>query len=357
MERLNAVWSRVQRTEAWQAWQRYSSVRGNVLAGGVTYFSFLSLFPMLALAFAIFGVVLKGRPELLDQIRTSLDDALPGFVDDGSGNGLISVELPGGGTLATVGIVGVVGLLFAGLGWLGALRDGIRAIFGVKGSPGNIVTTKLRDLAVLVLIGLAVVVSAVVSGLAGGAASWLAERIGLGGQAWLVTVVGLCAQAGLNTGVVGLLLRVLSGVEVPWPRLRQGAIFGGVALSLIQIFASLLTKGASQNRVYGSIAVVVGLLVFLNFIARAILIAAAWAANELEHQDSSGAERLGRTTAQALASLPQDTYEERVRGGLPTFGARVSDRASLTAGAVLGATGALALGGAARGIRQLLRRH
>ena len=39
--------------------QHYGTVNGNGLAAAVTYFAFLSFFPILALAFAIFGQVAK----------------------------------------------------------------------------------------------------------------------------------------------------------------------------------------------------------------------------------------------------------------------------------------------------------
>lgn len=360
MDALKKLWARVQQTPAWQAWTRYGSARGNVLAGGVTYFSFLSIFPMLALAFAIFGLVLRGQPQLLDELTASIATALPGFIDNGSNGGLITLGLPEGGTIATTGIVGVVGLLFAGLGWLDSIRQGVRAIFGVEGNPGNAVLTKVRDLGVLALLGLAVLISAGVSGFATGAAGYLADLVGLGGQGWVVTLVGLVVQALLNTVVVALLLRVLSGVHLPWHGLRQGAIIGGVAITLIQTFASLLIAGTKSNPVFGSIAVVVGLLVFLNFIARALLISAAFAANDLADDPTSTAADRGQLAAPSAEVRREPDYQARVDAGLPTFGTRVNDRATLAAGAVLGATLAVGLrlvGNGARSVTKFARRH
>jgi hypothetical protein len=37
-----------------RAWQRYSDAHGSVLAGGVGYFAFFSIFPAAALAFTVF---------------------------------------------------------------------------------------------------------------------------------------------------------------------------------------------------------------------------------------------------------------------------------------------------------------
>ena len=50
MDAVKKAWSRFQRTEVMRAWRRYSDARGNLLAGGVTYFAFFSIFPAVALA-------------------------------------------------------------------------------------------------------------------------------------------------------------------------------------------------------------------------------------------------------------------------------------------------------------------
>ena len=54
-----------------------------------------------------------------------------------------------------------------------------------------------------------------------------------------------------------------------------------------------------------------------------------------------------------------DLRDDRSRAvtGIPTFGARAQDRASMAAGAVLGATAAFALGSVGRTIRALFTRR
>jgi membrane protein len=357
---LKQWWARVQQTSAWRAWKRYGDTRGSLLAGGVTYFGFLSIFPIMALAFAVFGFLLRGHPQWLGDIRHYLDGALPGFVQDANGkNGLIPLSLPKGGTLATVGIVGVVGLLWGGLGWLDALREGIRAVFGVSGSPGNLITNKLRDVGVLLVVGVAVILSAVVAAVANGAAGFAAELIGLGRQAWLITAVGILVQALLNTAIVGLVLRVLTGVPLPWRGLRNGALFGGVGLTLLQLFGTRLIAGTLKNPVFASIGLVVGLLVFLNFISRVLLVSAAWAANDLDIATAPASPSAGQRqkAIEGPDRPPLVGVKDRTDAGLPTFGQRAADRTSVAAGAVLGAFGALAIGTGARGIRSLLRRR
>ena len=146
------------------AWQRYANANGDLLAAGVAYFAFFSIFPALALAFAIFGFVLQGQPELLDTIADSLNTALPGMVKTADNpEGIISLSAPTSLTLTITGIIAFVTLLLAGLGWVGALRTGIRAVFGLKATIGNVATSKLRDLGVLSLLGVLIAVSAILS--------------------------------------------------------------------------------------------------------------------------------------------------------------------------------------------------
>ncbi len=365
--------ARLKDSTAWRGWTRYGDARGNLLAGGVTYFSFLSIFPALALAFTIFGIVLQDQPQVLGDIKRYLDDALPGFIQDDSGKGLIPLTVPSAQTLSITGAIAVGGLLWSGLGWLSAMRDGIRAIFHAEGSPGNAVTAKLRDLGVMVVFGVGILASAVVTVVANAVARLVADAIGIGGQGWLLTAIGVVVGAVLDGALVALLLRILSGVDLPWRGLRIGALVGGIGLTLIKVLGTRLIAGTMGNPVYGSIALVVGLLVWLNFIARIILLSAALSAADLEDQRaldpdllSTGAEhklREGPAPSPGVTGpRPGDphaamlaTAGARAAQGLPTLGVRQSDRTTLAAGAVLGAVGSAAVGSAVRGAWRLAR--
>lgn len=358
MQSLRRWWRRFQQTSLWQAWRRYGDAHGNLLAGGVSYVAFLSIFPLLALAFTVFGLVLRDQPDLLNDIRAAIDEQLPGFVKTSDNpDGIIELSVPSGRTLTVTGLVGLVTLLWGGLGWLSATRDGIRAMFGVPGTPGNFVLAKLRDLGVLVLIGLGILVSVAASTIANAVASALADAVGLGGQGWIFTIVGLVVQAALNTWVVVLLLRLLSGVHLPWHGLRNGAVAGGIGLTLIQVFGTRLVAGTANNPTLGAVAIPAALLVFLNFISRVVLISAAWAANDLDTADDTGltaAQRAKLVEGPAPEAL--DSVRARTDAGLPTFGPRAADRTTLAAGAVLGAVAAVAAGTLRRGVRSVLRR-
>ncbi|MEO6144519.1 MAG: YihY/virulence factor BrkB family protein, partial [Dermatophilaceae bacterium] len=342
------MFARFRASKPWRAWKRYGEARGNILAAGVGYFAFFSIFPAVALAFSVFGFVLRGHSELLASIADSLNANLPGFVKDAQHpEGLIPIEAPRAAALTITGVIAFVSLVLAGMGWLGAVREGIRAVFGVQGSAGNLITTKLRDLGVLFTLGLGIALSAVLTSVIGVAAGWIADRIGLSGQGWILVLAGFAVSVLADTGLMMLLLRVLSGVPVHSRDLVQGALLGGLGFSLLKLSASTLLPRVTSNPLFASIAIVIGLLFWLNLIARLTLISAAWAANDRDHA-RSGEHQVPAHGSEVVAQHVTSTSRA---DSLPTFGARSADRTTLAAGAVLGAAALVATRTLAHGIR------
>ncbi len=65
-------WERIKRRNPWlvhvlRAYQRLNDHNGSYYAAGITYFSFLALFPLLLLAVSILGFVLNSHPDLLHE--------------------------------------------------------------------------------------------------------------------------------------------------------------------------------------------------------------------------------------------------------------------------------------------------
>jgi membrane protein len=309
----------------------------------------------------VFAFVLRGHPDLLHSVTDYLNANLPGFVKDAQHpDGLIPTQPPRPAALTITGVIAFVTLVLAGMGWLGAVREGIRAVFGARGPLGNLVTTKLRDLGVLCTLGLGVLLVAVLTSAVGGAAGWIAERIGMSGHAWVLVLAGFPVSVLADTAVMILLMRFLSGVHVPWRDLFQGALVGGVGFSLLKLCADALLLRLTANPLFASLAVVFGLLIWLNLIARLTLISAAWAANDVNaiHADELP-EPLSASPAVAIPATvaARDVAARDVSArdvALPTFGARSADRTTLAAGAVLGGAAATAAGALLRAIRSLV---
>src|SRR6478609_6479523 len=143
--------------------KHYRNVQGNVLAGAVTYFGFLSFFPLLALAFAVVGYISQSFPDAQDSLVTAIQQVFPGIVTtDGAGNTISMKQIEDSADVA--GIIGFVLLLYAGLGWVSGLRVALQSAFLVPPSEKrNFVVGKGVDLVVLAILGLVLIVSVAIS--------------------------------------------------------------------------------------------------------------------------------------------------------------------------------------------------
>jgi membrane protein len=378
VSRINALVARLQETKVWRAWNRYGEVRGNVLAGGIAYFAFFSLVPALIIGFTVFGLVLGGHQALRDQVVDYVNNAFGGATVIGKkpdSGGIVSIDdLVKTNVLTWAGASGLVLLLFSGLGWVGALRDGISAVFGQRGGS-NPVITKLRDVSLLAGVGVAALASVLASLLVNSATGPVLDWFGLGRSQWASVVVSVFSSLVLlviDTGVFLLLLRLMAGVRLPIDDLFTAALSGGVALGLLKVSGGVLLRYANRNQFFAAFAIVVGLLVWMNLVARLGLLVAAWAATTADDRGhlpaaasakpgaKSGAVPAPGAGSGAAAAGQVGGPAEGPPGdrGVPNYGARAADRTTLLAGAVLGATAAVGvrvLGTAGKTVRNLFR--
>jgi membrane protein len=105
--------------------EHYGDVNGSALAAAVTYFAFLSFFPILALAFAVVGFVSRAYPNADDDLITAINDVLPNLVGGQDGLQLSTFQDNAPGILS----VGLVLALYSGLGWLSGMRTALIAVF------------------------------------------------------------------------------------------------------------------------------------------------------------------------------------------------------------------------------------
>ncbi|WP_157252367.1 YihY/virulence factor BrkB family protein [Nonomuraea typhae] len=255
--------------------QRYQGQFGDRLAGAVTYFAFLSFFPLIALAYAIFGYVLTASPGVEQALKAEIAQQLPGLA------GELNLDVIAQ-SKATAGIIGLLGLLYAGLGAIDALRGALREMSMTTTPPLNFFVGKLRDLTSLMLIGVTMLVSAGVSVLtsatAGRVAEWLGfqnDDLGARGMVW---VTGIVATVLADWLLFMIILGWVARPTRPFRAVAQGALLGAIGFGLLKQLATLLLGYTLSNPLYGTFAVLVGLLVWINFSARLVLYVASWTA-------------------------------------------------------------------------------
>lgn len=258
-----------------RAYERYQDTGGDRLAAAMTSYGFLSFFPLLALAYAVLGYLVGVSEAARDYLIKAIEQLLPGL------SGPLEVQRIAE-SRATVGVFGLVVLVFTGLGWVRSLRESLRAVWGREPSPeGNFFVLKLADIGVLVFLGTTVVLSVAVSSVASQATAGVLDLLGLSdvtGAGTALRLLSLLVAVGFNTLIFLMLFSRLSGTHAPWRRILRGALFGALGFEALKQVGTLLVAHTTRNPVYASFAVLVGLMVWINIVSRFVLFVAAWTA-------------------------------------------------------------------------------
>lgn len=305
----------------------YGLVNGNAQAGAVTYFGFLSVFPILALAAVAIGLVAHVYPDIRAQMTDEISSFLPGVV--GTGKGEIDLASLGGGYASLAGIVGLVGVLYSGLNWLSFLRQALEVMFVVpKGQQPNFVLGKLRDLLTLLLIGLILMVSVVLSGAVTGFSGVLLKLIGID-QSALLPAILLSALGHLLAIVASTLLLLamfkllLAESHVPRGAMVRGAVLGGVGFEILKAVANLLIATTKGNAAFATFGVALILLVWINYFSRLVMYSAAWAYTAPDALEQRTAESMRAPGAALSPDAPvsdeasRDAVEQAVAATAP----------------------------------------
>ena len=282
-ERITKLVARVLRLKPVRVFMQYNSQRGPILASGLAYQAIFAVFAGLWVAFSIAGVVIVGSPALLEGLVEFLNTSVPGLIDDGSGSGAVDLELlTQAGILGWTGAIAAVGLVLTALGWLASGRDAVRTMFGLPAASTNFLLLRLKDLGLAVGFGAAVIASAAISVASTSALGAVFDGLGIDERSLpaiiLVRVVGLLLVLLVDTIVLALFFRVVSGIRIPIRMLAQGTIIGAVALGVLKALGSALLGGATTNPLLAGFAVIIGLLIWFNLTCQVILISASWIA-------------------------------------------------------------------------------
>jgi membrane protein len=235
--------------------KRYGEVGGNQMAAAFTFQAFVSLFPLVLVAIAVIGFVaadakvdvagrliqqLSLKGEAANLFRRAIEQAVA--------------------ARKTASLIGVLGLLWSGLGLVGALQFAYNAVWQVNDRG-------LKDKAV----GLA--------WLAGAALLFVASAAATTALRWLP---GFLAPVGiLVTFLVSFALwlwtsRLLPNRSIGWTHLVPGALLGAVGLEVLKLVGAFYVPKliASSASVYGPLGVVFAILAWLLLFGRLVVYSA-----------------------------------------------------------------------------------
>ncbi len=281
--------------------KKYGDDNGGYQAALITYYGFLSLFPLLLVLVTVLALVLTGNPHLQQDIMAKVGDYFPLL-----GNQL-EASIHGSGKSGLGLIIGTVITFYGARGAADALRFALDSIWHVpKNKRPGFPKAVIQSFAIMGIGALGFIVTV--------AAGSLTSILGSG---WLANLgLGIIA-AGIAALVFALIFRTATAKHVGLRDVWVGATIAAVAIQMLLTFGSLIVASQLKNlsSLYGTFAIVLGLLFWIYLIAQIVVYAAEIDAvrtmklwpRALVASDPTAADK----RVAALPAIPGDAHSEQ----------------------------------------------
>lgn len=240
--------------------KKYGDDQAGYQAALITYYSFLSLFPLLLVLTTVAGMIGAHNPAFGHRLVDSVSSYFPVFGDqlDKSVNGLNK----SGPAL----IIGVLFTLYGARGVADAFRNVVNHVWHIpqakrSGFPNSL----LRSLGIIIIGGTGFLLTAIVSG-------WAAAA----GHGWGFRLLSIAISLILLTILFVLLLKLSLPLHIGWRQVRVGAVVSAIGLTLLQIIGGYIVthEAKSLSSSYSALfATTLGLLAWIYLQAQIILYA------------------------------------------------------------------------------------
>lgn len=266
-----------------RALDRFNDRLGSQFGAAITYFSFLSLIPILMVSFAAVGFVLASNQDLLtdiiNKIVSSISDPTLATTLKNTVNTAIQQR-------ATVGITGLLLALYSGLNWMGNLREAIRAqsrdVWERQPDDKEKIWKRyIRDFLSLTGLMLALVITLSLTSVAGSAQATIVSALGLDGIDWLrpaLTIIATSISVMANYLLFLWIFWILPRHKPRKKALFRGTLLAAIGFEVIKFVMTLTLPKLATSPSGAAFGSVLGLMAFFYFFARLTLFCAAWIA-------------------------------------------------------------------------------
>ena len=287
-----------------RAWAEHKADNMPIIAGGVAFFGFLSIFPALIALISLYGLV--ASPETVARQVEDLSAQLPDSAADLIGDQLKAIVDNSGSALSITLVISILAALWSASGGIGNLVTAVNIAYD-EVEARNFVKLKLLSLGltlggivfVLVTFGLVAVVPAIIEVLPLGVVGTVLAEI----ARWLLLLA-------VFAGSLAVLYRVAPDRDAPrfsWVSL--GAVIVTVIWAAVSVgFAIYVDNFGSYDKTYGAIAGVIVLMLWLYLTCYLVLLGAeinAEAEHQTAHDTTTGEPQpMGTRDAKMADELP-----------------------------------------------------
>jgi membrane protein len=243
--------------------KKYGDDEGGRQAALITYYGFLSIFPLLLLGVAILSRVLADHPDLR---RRLTDEIVPPALQPTVEHSLATLP-----TSTVPFVVGLIGLLLSGTGVVFSAYQTLNHVAAVRHRlRASYFSRYARVFVVLAILFVG----------AGAVGALTVVATALPGKHWVQSVAAALGSALVIFAVLLLGAKLLLARPAPFRAVWPGAVAGALVVTVVlnvgpRLLARLVAKAGP---VYGSFATVAGMFALLYLIGQALVYAAEIAA-------------------------------------------------------------------------------
>lgn len=275
-----------------RATDRFNDRMGSQFGAAITYFSFLSLIPILMVSFAAVGFVLASNPallaELINKIVTSISDPNLANTLENTVNTAIRQR-------TTVGISGLLVALYSGISWMGNLREAVRAQCRDvwERNPADqekVYFRYTKDFIALTGLVTALILTIALTSIAGAAQKSIVDALGLGEIEWLRPALTVIAMSVSIMANFLMFLWIFWMLPKPRPNTRallKGTLLAAIGFEVIKFIMTVTLPQLASSPSGAAFGSIIGLLAFFYFFARLTLFCAAWIATANDNAPNS----------------------------------------------------------------------
>ncbi len=252
----------------WRTSEELGNIDGAQKAAGVAYYAFLSIFPLLLGLIALFGFFLPSL-NLEDELLKFVGNNLPGATDIIKQNLVSIVRLRG-----AMGVLSIVILFWSGSTMFSAISLAINRAWDIRQHRPFFIR-KANEMGMALCTGVLFILSlgatAIIS-IFGGALDLPATDL------VIISVGGRLVAFLLILAVFLLLYKFIPNTKTHWRHVWPGALLAAILFELARtLFIFYLANFANYQIIYGSIASIVVLLVWIYYSAFITILGAEFA--------------------------------------------------------------------------------
>jgi len=255
------------------AFAEWSEDKASRLAAALSYYSAISLAPLLIVLLSIAGLVF-GREaasgHIAGQVQGLVGQDRAQVIEDIIAN----ANKPATGVVS--GVVGTIILLLGAAGVFGALQDGLNTVWEVEPKPGRGVVGILKDrflsLTMVLGVGFLLLVSLVLSAALALLGKYFAGVLPL--HPLVLEVMNFVLSFGVITLLFALMFKILPDVEIAWSDVWIGAAITALLFTIGKVLIGLYLGRSTIGTTYGAAGSLVVILIWIYYSAQILFFGA-----------------------------------------------------------------------------------